>query len=389
MVFRDSCNKAIAMAKKFPIVVLTGPRQAGKSTLAKMSFPDYRYVSLENPQNREFAQNDPQGFFAVYDKHVIIDEAQNVPALFSYIQQIVDDANMPGQFILSGSHNFLLLEKIAQTLAGRVYFMELLPFSHNEIQQIKPLRLEDEMYCGAYPRLHAMDIDPTDFYPGYIKSYVERDVRSILNVQDLRLFRKFILLLAHQAGNLFNAAQISKKLGVDGKTVARWMSILETSYIAFTLEPWYNNLPKRVVKTPKLYFYDTGLLCNLLGIRSADSILTSTYKGAIFENYIILELMKTHTSRGEKWNYYFWRDSNKNEIDLLLEAGKQLRCIEIKASLTVKPEHLKSVHVLDPFISSFETKHYIINFFNETQPRSKETILSWQDLEKIGGAHSV
>lgn len=385
MIHRLATHKVVAMAEKFPVVVLTGPRQSGKTTLAKMSFPQYRYVTLENPQQREFATSDPEGFLRVYDKYVIIDEAQNVPALFSYIQQIVDESNLPGHYILSGSQNFLLIEKISQTLAGRVYLMELLPLSHTEITQIKTTTVEEELFYGSYPRLHDMHIQPGDFYPGYIKTYVERDVRTILNVQDLKLFRKFITLLAHQAGQLFNASLIAKKLGLDSKTVQRWMSILETSYIAFTLEPWYNNLPKRVIKTPKLYFYDTGLLCSLLGIKDTDTLLTSSYKGAIFENYVILELMKTHKAKGAKWNYYFWRDSNQNEIDLLLEQGTIIHLIEMKASLTVKSEHINALHCLDRYLADYNITHSLVNFYDESQQRSNGKIISWKDAWDLIG----
>ena len=378
MIHRLATDKVVAMAEKFPVVVLTGPRQSGKTTLAKTSFPEYRYVTLENPQQREFAAADPEGFLRVYDKHVIIDEVQNVPLLFSYIQEIVDESNLAGHYILSGSQNFLLIEKISQTLAGRVYLMELLPLCHQEITQLRTTTLEQELVCGAYPRLHTMHIEPGDFYPAYIKTYVERDVRTILNVQDLKLFRKFIALLAHQVGQLFNASLIAKKLGIDSKTVQRWMSILETSYLAFTLEPWHNNLPKRVIKTPKLYFYDTGLLCSLLGIRDTDTLLTSSYKGAIFENYVILELMKTHKAKGAKWEYYFWRDSNQNEIDLLLKDGSLVHLIEMKASLTVKSEYIKALHGLDPYLADYNTTHSLVNFYDESQQRSNERIVSWK-----------
>lgn len=383
MIHRLATDKVVAMAKKFPVVVLTGPRQSGKTTLAKMSFPDYRYVSLENPQLREFASTDPEGFLRIYDKYVIIDEVQNVPSLFSYIQQIVDESNLPGHYILSGSQNFLLIEKISQTLAGRVYLMELLPLSHIEITQFKSTTIEEELFYGSYPRLYAIDIEPGDFYPAYIKTYVERDVRTILNVHDLKLFRKFITLLAHQAGQLFNASLIAKKLGIDSKTVQRWMSILETSYIAFTLEPWHNNLPKRVIKTPKLYFYDTGLLCSLLGVKNADILLTSSYKGAIFENYVILELMKSHKAKGAKWNYYFWRDSNQNEIDLLLEHGNIIHLMEMKASLTVKSEHINALHCLDGYLADYSITHSLVNFYDESQQRSNERIVSWKEAGNL------
>jgi predicted AAA+ superfamily ATPase len=381
MIDRKAKVKVLAMAQKFPVLVFTGPRQSGKTTLAKITFPEYRYVSLENPENLGFALNDPKGFLEIYDKYVIIDEVQNAPELFSYIQQIVDDSGLCGHYILSGSQNFLLLEKITQTLAGRIYLMELLPLSHSEINQIKETSIEEELFSGSYPRLYNMNIEPKDFYPGYIKTYVERDVRTILNVQDIKLFRKLLSLLAHYAGQQFNASEIAKKLHVDSKTVQRWMSILEASYIAFTLEPWHANLSKRVVKTPKLYFYDTGLLCYLLGIRSIEELKISTYKGAIFENYVLLEILKAQHAQGNHLDMYYWRDSNQNEIDLLIVDGQKIHCIEMKASLTVRPEHIKALHYLDDFIKNHQLHHYLVNFFEESQKRSNENILSWRDIE--------
>jgi len=383
MIHRKAVEKVLAMAEKFPVLAFTGPRQSGKTTLAKMSFPEYKYVSLENPQMLDFAQNDPKGFLGIYDKYVIIDEVQNAPELFSYIQEIVDDSNLCGHYILSGSQNFLLLEKITQTLAGRVYLMELLPLCHTEISQIKETTVEQELFSGSYPRLYNMNIEPKDFYPGYIKTYVERDVRTILNVHDIKLFRKLLSLLAHYAGQQFNASEIAKKLHIDSKTVQRWMSILESSYIAFTLEPWHNNLPKRVVKTPKLYFYDTGLLCYLLGIKSAEELQVSSYKGAIFENYVLLEIMKNQNAQGNNLNYYYWRDSNQNEIDLLIVDGKKLHCIEMKASLTVRPEHIKALHYLDTLSDQFQMHHHLVNFFEETQKRSNENVISWKKINQI------
>jgi hypothetical protein len=383
MIERKAFVKLKSMAEKFPVLVLTGPRQSGKTTLAKMTFPTYRYVSLENPQNLQFALSDPTGFLAIYDQHCIIDEVQNAPQLFSYIQEIVDDSKLTGHYILSGSQNFLLLEKITQTLAGRVYIMELLPLCHSEIVQVRTTTIEEELFNGSYPRLYDMDITPRDFYPGYIKTYVERDVRSIINVQDLKSFRKFLSLLAHYAGQLFNASQLAKKLSIESKTVQRWLSLLETSYIAFTLQPWHNNLSKRVIKTPKLYFFDTGLLCNLLGIKSAEELMVSTYKGAIFENYILLELMKEQKASGKHVESYFWRDSNQNEIDLLVLDGRQMHCIEMKASLTVRSEHIRALHYLDNLVDGYDLSHYLVNFYDETQQRSNETILSWKDTASL------
>jgi hypothetical protein len=372
----------LEMAKKFPVLVFTGPRQSGKTTLSRLVFPDYRYVSLENPDYLEFATNDPRGFLREYDKYVIIDEAQNAPQLFSYIQQVVDDSGLTGQYVLSGSQNFLLLEKITQSLAGRVYLMELLPLSHDEISTVQQQEVFDEIVKGSYPRVYDKDIQPRDFYPGYVRTYVERDVKTIINVQDLALFRKFLSLLAHHVGQLFNASRISKELGVDSKTVQRWMSILESSYIAFTLSPWHANLSKRIVKTPKLYFYDTGLVAYLLGIKKGGDVQTSTYKGALFENYSILEIMKSHKNKGIYQEFYFWRDSNGNEIDLLIVEGNRILCCEMKASQTVKSDYLKSLHYLDDR-GDYTYQHCLINTSGVSQNRTNERIVSWTDLSSV------
>jgi len=382
MIQRNARFKMLEMAKKFPVLVFTGPRQSGKTTLSRLVFPDYRYVSLENPDYLEFATNDPRGFLKEYDKYVIIDEAQNAPQLFSYIQQVVDDSGLTGQYVLSGSQNFLLLEKITQSLAGRVYLMELLPLSHDEISTVQQQEVFDEIVKGSYPRVYDKDIQPRDFYPGYVRTYVERDVKTIINVQDLALFRKFLSLLAHHVGQLFNASRISKELGVDSKTVQRWMSILESSYIAFTLSPWHANLSKRIVKTPKLYFYDTGLVAYLLGIKKGGDVQTSTYKGALFENYSILEIMKSHKNKGIYQEFYFWRDSNGNEIDLLIVEGNRILCCEMKASQTVKSDYLKSLHYLDDR-GDYTYQHCLINTSGVSQNRTNERIVSWTDLYSV------
>jgi predicted AAA+ superfamily ATPase len=267
MIIREAQRKITQIAEKFPVILLTGPRQSGKTTLSKTLFSNYTYVSLENPDNLDFAESDPKGFLRIYDKYVIIDEAQKCPSLFSYIQQIVDESNISGQFILTGSQNFLLVEKITQSLAGRVYIMELLPFTQQEIKQE---RWTQAIINGGYPRIFDKKISPQDYFPNYIETYIERDVRSILRVQDLAVFRKFVYMLAHHVGQLINFNHISKELGVDLKTVQRWLSVLEASYIVFTLKPWHKNFAKRLVKTPKLYFYDSGIVAFLLGIESEE-----------------------------------------------------------------------------------------------------------------------
>lgn len=371
------------MAKKFPIIVLTGPRQSGKTTLAKAIFKEYKYVNLENLDERQFALNDPKGFLKLYDKHIIIDEAQKVPELFSYLQQKVDDDNIEGQYILSGSQNFLLSQKIAQTLAGRVYIMELLPLNQYELKREKIKDFAQAIITGSYPRIYDKGIQASDFYPSYIKTYIEKDVRDILNVQNLAVFQKFISMLAHYVGQLFNANSLSKELGIDVKTAQSWLSILETSYIAFTLPVWHKNFKKRLIKTPKLYFYDTGLLAYLLGVSDSENYMTSKYKGALFENFGIVEILKNYKNRGESINYYYWRDSNGNEIDLVLESGQNIKLIEMKASETVKSNYLKSLHYLDNLDQDLEFSHFLFNSNAISQKRTHETIVAWDDAAII------
>lgn len=381
MVPRNAKDKILEMAGKYPILLFTGPRQSGKTTLSRSMFPEHAYFNLENPDIRVFAQSDPRGFLA-QNKNMIIDEAQNVPELFSYIQQIVDNNNEPGKYILSGSQNFLLLEKITQSLAGRVYITELLPLSYAELSQHQPVDLTTLLLQGGYPRIYDKQISAKDFFPSYIKTYVERDVRPIANVQNLALFRKFLTLCAHNVGQLFVANNIAKTLGVDMKTVKNWMSILETSYIAFTLNPYHNNLSKRIIKTPKLYFYDVGLAAFMLGIENQEELLISKYKGAIFENFVLLEMMKNHYALGIHRNYSFWRDSNQNEIDLLIEKGKNVACVEMKYSQTVKSEFLKSLHYLDKIKGDLNLSHFLVNSLDASQKRSNETIVSWRDIDQ-------
>ena len=380
MIARIQADKIKEMAKLFPVIALTGPRQSGKTTLLKACFEDYRYVSLENLQTREFAIQDPEGFLKLYNEYVIFDEIQRVPALFSYLQEKVDEAQVPGQFILSGSQNFLLMQSISQTLAGRVYLMDLLPLTFEEIKPFSSGEITKELIRGAYPRIVHTGIHPQDYFPSYVQTYVERDVRTLLNIHDLSKFKKFITLLAHQAGQLFNASSLAVKLGVKPPTIQRWLSLLEASYIAFTLIPWHQNLAKRSIKTPKLYFYDTGLLCFLLGIRSTESLVQSTYKGALFENYVILEILKHQKARGISTPLAFYRDHDQHEIDLIIEGPEQTQLIEMKANFTVKPEHLKSLHYLDQKLNKTQLQHTLVNFSAESQKRTKETILSWKEI---------
>mgnify|MGYP003287466557 FL=1 len=281
MIERILKSKLIEMANKYPIVTLTGPRQSGKSTLLRNSFQDYEYVSLEDPDMRLFATDDPRGFLSTYPDKTIIDEVQRVPSLFSYIQTHTDKENKEGMYMLAGSHNFLLMESVNQSLAGRTAVLKLLPFSHYEMEkgEILPSNVNEEIFKGAYPRIYDKAINPDDYYPFYIQTYVERDVRLLRNIGDLSKFIKFLKLCAGRIGQLLNLSSLANECGISVTAATNWLSILEASYICYLLKPDYNNYAKRLVKTPKLYFYDTGLACSLLDIQNTEQITTHFLRG--------------------------------------------------------------------------------------------------------------
>ena len=336
MIKRKIKNKILSMAEKFPVISLTGTRQCGKSTLLKNSFPDYTYVSLEDRDIRDFAMNDPRGFLREYDRYVIIDEVQRCPDLFSYIQTKVDEEDISGRYILSGSHNFLLMESVSQSLAGRCAILKLAPFSAKELKNVTECRdLWKLLFTGGYPRLYDKNIEPNDYFPSYTATYIERDVRSIKAINDTSAFVRFVRICAARSGQILNISELSSVSGLSVPTVNAWLSILEQSYILYRISPYYNNYSKRLIKSPKLYFYDTGLLCYLLGIESPRALEESLYKGAIFETFIFSEYIKSRIFNGKEERAYYWRDSNQNEIDLLTEDEGKLRAYEIKAAETM------------------------------------------------------
>lgn len=352
MIPRDLHGKLVAMTGKFPIVSLTGPRQSGKSTLVRNSFPDYRYVSLEDPDMRALAQEDPRSFLNLYDNHVIIDEAQRVPEIFSYLQGHVDDRNESGQYILSGSQNFLLAKNIAQSLAGRAAILKLLPFSYRELSSYGkqpsisfPIpSINSWMQTGGYPRIYDFGIASVDYYPSYIQTYLDRDVREESGIAKMTDFNRFLALCATRVGKLLNMTALANECGVTVKTANDWLSILESSYIVFRLRPYHKNYGKRLIKAPKLYFHDTGLACSLLGIDDADELTTSDRRGALYENAVISELIKHFYAQGREPKLYFWRDSNKREIDILVEKGTSIDyAMEVKSSATYSPRYFKTL----------------------------------------------
>jgi len=336
-------QKASILLQKFPFLVITGPRQSGKTTFARKLKPDFAYVNLELPQERDYAKSDPLGFLRTYQNGAILDEVQWVPELFSYLQVVTDERNRPGEYILTGSQNFLLSNQISQSLAGRVAILNLLPLSYKEIPQAGHLPWEELVLNGGYPRKYLFDISPQDFYPNYIQTYIERDVRQLLNVKDLGNFQKFLQLLAGRAGQLFNQSNFSTELGIDQKTVNSWLSVLESSFIAFRLPSYYKSFNKRILKTPKVYFYDTGVLCSLLGVRKANDLKVHFARGPLFENFVVVEILKKELNSGNLASLYYWRDNHQNEVDLLQEKDGRLTAYEIKASETFHSDFLKGL----------------------------------------------
>lgn len=369
--------------EKYPIVAITGPRQSGKTTFTKMLCPDYKYVNLEDIALRKFAQEDPNGFLETYRQGVVIDEIQYAPQLFSYLQVYTDERNINGEYVITGSQNFLMMEQISQSLAGRVALYNLLPFSIKEILQYKDAinSWEEYLLAGSYPRKWENQIESDEYYDNYLRTYIERDVRLLKNITNLSLFQKFLQLLAGRVGQLFNQSSIGNELGVDNKTVESWMTLLEISFIAFRLKPYHKNFNKRIVKTPKVYFYDTGLLAKLLNIREVDELNLHFAKGQLFENLVILEMLKNKTNKVIQGELYFWRDASSNEIDLILEQGLTIKAIEIKSGKTIQPDFFKTLTNFRKIEHKIES--FLVYGGNEYQKRSNATVLGIWDLDSI------
>lgn len=384
MIKRQISDYLITLSKQFPVITLTGPRQSGKTTLVKTLFSNKQYVSLENPDEKEFAIQDPRGFFARFKNGAIIDEAQNVPHLFSYLQEIVDNSNKSGEYILTGSQNFLLLEKISQSLAGRTAITYLLPLSYSELlPTLKKSQPEvwDFIFSGFYPRIHDKHLNPADWCKNYIATYVERDVRKMTAVNNLSKFQTFIRLCAGRIGQLLNVSSLASDCGIDHATAKSWLSILEASFIIFLLKPYHKNFNKRLVKQSKLYFYDTGLACYLLGIENASSCLQHFIKGHIFENFVISELIKSRFNNGKDNNLYFWRDNHGHEIDVVFEHNSRLIAIEIKAGQTITTDFFKGLDYWKN-ITDYNSG-YLIYAGNSEYTRQNVQIINWTNTDSL------
>lgn len=345
MIQRDIFTESKFMLTQFRAVCITGPRQSGKTTLGKMLFKGKPYVSFENPQTQDLAETNIASFMKQYAKGAILDEVQRVPDLFRQLQGMLDKNTKRGQFLLTGSNNFLLQEQISQSLAGRAGYIELLPLSYAELKKAKLAYEEPEgnIFTGGYPEIWNEDLSPVKWMQSYVQTYLQRDVRLLRNITNLAAFNRFIFITAHYAGQIINRDEIAKQVGVDTKTILAWLGILESSYIIYLLQPWYNNLNKRVIKSPKLYFVDTGLLCHLLGINSMTALRKHDKYGAIFENWIITEIKKNRANSGITGGMYYFRDSAGNEVDLILEKNNELHGIEVKATKKPNRDHLRGL----------------------------------------------
>ncbi|MCB0635035.1 MAG: ATP-binding protein [Lewinella sp.] len=383
MIARIAAEKIRSLATKFKAVAIIGPRQSGKTTLARACFPDKAYVSLEDPDVRAYALEDPRSFLEQYQVGAIFDEIQRVPELPSYLQTKLDSSEENGKFILTGSNNFLLQEQISQSLAGRAAYLDLLPFSMSELQDI-PGGLDDLntlLFKGSYPAIQAKHIAPADWFGAYIRTYVERDVRQIRNIGNLLLFEKMLSLCAGRIGQLLNYSNLANEVGVDYKTIQAWLGLLQASYHIFLLPPYYQNFNKRIVKTPKLYFYDTGLASYLLRITDPAQLYQHPYRGALFENFVITEMLKERYNQGLRSNLYFWRDRTGNEVDVIVDEGIHQKAYEIKSSATIDKNHFKNLRFWQKTTGS-ETGH-LIYAGTEAQRRSGFELIPWRSLKTL------
>lgn len=372
------------LARQYPVVTVTGPRQSGKTTLCKASFPTYDYVNLEEPTTRAFATTDPKGFLAQHHSNVIIDEVQRAPDLPSYIQPIVDSANKNGQFILTGSHQFELTNTISQSLAGRTALVTLLPLSFHELYGANSTEsLSQILYSGFYPRIFSQQLNPTEALGFYTATYVERDIRSLINIRNLTLFERFLKICATQIGQLLDYTTIANDCGIDQKTVKAWISVLEASYIIFQVQPHYKHFRKRLTKSSKLYFHDTGLVCYLLGITDAKHVMNHPMRGLLFENFIVSECLKNRYNQVKDKNIYFFRDRAGNEVDLILDYGHHLYSVEIKSSETMHYSFLKGLDYYKKIAQQENTKRFLIYGGKESYQTAGATVYSYRQLSKL------
>jgi predicted AAA+ superfamily ATPase len=364
-----------SLVAQYPVVMITGPRQSGKTTLCRKVFPDMAYVNLEAPDTRQYALDDPRGFLMSYQNGLIIDEVQRVPEITSYIQPLVDERHIPGQFILTGSQQFEVMEGISQSLAGRTAILKLLPFSIEELSGKGDLpSLDKFLLTGFYPRIYDMGLEPTRAMGDYVETYVERDLRRLINVRELGLFEKFLRLCAGRSGQLLNLQSLANDTGISHTTARGWLTILEASYIIYVLKPYYRNISKRLIKSPKLYFYDVGLASYLLGIENENQVARDPLRGNLFEGMVVMEALKFRLNRGKRDNMSFYRDSSGNEVDLVLEFGSSVFPVEIKGGVTISRDYFKGLRSFEKNNLELPIGGAIINGGTETQVRDNISV---------------
>lgn len=379
MIAREAEIELKRLLQGFPIVTITGPRQSGKTTLSKKMFAGKPYFSLEDPDVRRMAMEDPRAFLARLPDGGVLDEVQRTPDLLSYLQSHIDADGRMGLFLLTGSQQFGLMSGVTQSLAGRTAFIELLPLSIHELKTAgaMPNKLDHYLFYGGYPALYDRKLTPGQWFPAYVTAYVERDVRQLLKVQDLEAFQRFVRLCAGRSGQLLNLSSLAADCGITHNTAKAWISVLEASYILFQLRPHHKNFNKRLVKSPKLYFYDVGLLCWLLGIRDPEQLVTHPLRGHIFESMIVAELMKKFLNRGERPPMYFWRDSNGNEVDLIVDSGATLMPVEIKSGQTVNQDFFTGLERWMSLVGKQAASPALIYGGNESYQHRGIDIIPW------------
>lgn len=372
------------LAGQYPVLTVTGPRQSGKTTLSRSVFPDKPYVNLESPDVREHARQDPRGFLAAYPDGAVFDEIQRVPELLSYLQPIIDAANQPGRYILTGSQQFEVMSRITQSLAGRTAILKLLPLSIEELSAAGPLpSINRLLFAGFYPRIVDAGLDPTQALGDYLETYVERDLRQLLAIKDLALFEKFIRLCAGRVGQLLNLQSLGNDVGISHTTARNWLTLLEASYIVFLLPSWHTNISKRQIKAPKLYFHDAGLAAYLLGIENETHVDRHPLRGHLFENLIVMDALKYRYHRGRRRNLHFWRDARGNEVDLLIESGAEVALVEIKAGATVASDWFKPLDLLSDKLPSSPVTRALVYGGSEQQKRSQADIWRYCDVSAL------
>jgi len=385
MIHRTLSSKLSQLATKFPIIALTGPRQSGKTTLVKSAFPKLSYVSLEDIDKRNFATQDPRSFLEKYKKGAIIDEAQRAPNIFSYLQTAVDQNQKSGRFILTGSQDFLLMENISQSLAGRIGILNLLPLSIAEINHssYETHDLEEIIFKGLYPRIYDKNIEPIDWYPNYIRTYIERDVRQIKNIADLGNFHRFMKLCAGRTGQILNYSSLANDCAITHNTAKSWISILAASGIIFLLNTHHKNFNKRLIKMPKIYFYDTGLACYLLNVENKNQILSHFAIGRLFETLMISEIIKFRFNKGLPSNLYYWRDKTGHEIDCIYEKSDKLYPIEMKAGKTISNDMFKNLHYWLNLANKDTSDGYLLYGGDQTQKQKSGHVIGWHNIHNF------